>query len=205
MMNRLIFLITTVILGAVMVILAGCASYSQPSKFYVLNVMPQLEATAQVTTGDADILMGIGPITLPAYLNRSHIVTRTGENELKISEFHLWAEPLKDNIARVMMESLSRLLNTNQIVTYPWRTSSRVAYQITLDVTRFDVGSDGHAQLDVYWTVFGKDGKEEMFKKKSIFRTPAKSRDYQEMVAAQNRTLIEFSREIASTIERVHQ
>jgi uncharacterized lipoprotein YmbA len=43
-----------------------------------------------------------------------------------------------------------------------------------------------------------------LFKKKSIFRAPAGSEDYHEMVAAQNQTLMEFSREIASTIKKIH-
>jgi len=204
MMKRSTFLITTAILGAVMALLWGCASTTQPSKFYVLSVLTQPEATTQVTTSNADMLIGIGPVTLPAYLNRSQIVTRTSENELKLAEFHLWAEPLKENIARVLMESLSNLLNTNRIVTYPWRTSISVAYQITLDVVRFDVGSDGNAVMNVYWTVYDKDGKEELLKKKSIFRESSGSKDYHSIVAAQNRTLMEFSREIASTIKKIH-
>jgi uncharacterized lipoprotein YmbA len=192
------------ILGAVMAFLWGCASTTQPSKFYVLSALTQPEATTQVTTSDADMLIGIGPITLPAYLNRSQIVTRPSENELKLAEFHLWAEPLKENISRVLMESLSNLLNTNRIVTYPWRASISVAYQITLDVVRFDVGSDEDAVMNVYWTVYDKDGKEELFKKKSIFRESVGSKDYHSIVAAQNRTLMEFSREIASTIKKIH-
>jgi len=204
MMKRSTFLITTAILGAVMALLWGCASTTQPSKFYVLSVLTQPKATTQVTTSNADMLIGIGPVTLPAYLNRSQIVTRTSENELKLAEFHLWAEPLKENIARVLMESLSNLLNTNRIVTYPWRTSISVAYQITLDVVRFDVGSDGNAVMNVYWTVYDKDGKEELLKKKSIFRESSGSKDYHSIVAAQNRTLMEFSREIASTIKKIH-
>ena len=204
MMKRSTFLITTAILGAVMALLWGCASTTQPSKFYVLSALTQPEATTQVTTSDADMLIGIGPITLPAYLNRSQIVTRTSENELKLAEFHLWAEPLKENISRVLMESLSNLLNTNRIVIYPWRASISVAYQITLDVVRFDVGSDGNAVMNVYWTVYDKDGKEELLKKKSIFRESSGSKDYHSIVAAQNRTLMEFSREIASTIKKIH-
>ena len=204
MMKRSTFLITTAILGAVMVLLWGCASTTQPSKFYVLSALTQPEATIQVTTSNADMLIGIGPVTLPAYLNRSQIVTRTSENELKLAEFHLWAEPLKENISRVLMESLSNLLNTNRIVTYPWRASISVAYQITFDVVRFDVGSDGNALLNVYWAVYGKDGKEELLKKKSIFRESAESKDYHSIVAAQNLTLREFSREIASTIKKIH-
>lgn len=204
MMKRSTFLITTAILGAVMALLWGCASTTQPSKFYVLSALTQPEATTQVSTSNADMLIGIGPVTLPAYLNRSQIVTRTSENELKLAEFHLWAEPLKKSISRVLMESLSNLLNTNRIVIYPWRSSIGVAYQITLDVVRFDVGSDGDAVMNVYWAVYGKDGKEELLKKKSIFRESAGSKDYHSIVAAQNRTLMEFSREIASTIKKIH-
>lgn len=204
MMNRVTFQIMIVMLCSVLTVFGGCASSTKPSKFYVLSALPQSEPIAQTTTGDADILIGIGPITLPAYLNRSQIVTRTSENELNLAEFHLWAEPLKDNISRVLMESLSSMLNTNQIAIYPWRISSRIAYQVTLNVIRFDVGFDGNAMLNVYWTIFGKDCKEALLTKKSVLRASAKSKDYKAMVAAQNQTLMEFSREIASTIKKIH-
>jgi uncharacterized lipoprotein YmbA len=196
------FLITTFFLGAVMVALGGCAGTTQPSKFYILSALPQPEASALMTIENADALIGIGPINLPAYLNRSQIVTRASDNELKLAEFHLWAEPLNDNIARVLMESLSDLLNTNKITV--WRAGNRATYQITLDVVRFDVGSDGNAVLNVFWAIYGQDGMGKLFNKKSIFRVPAGSGDYQAIVAAQNRAIMELSREIASAIKRIH-
>jgi uncharacterized lipoprotein YmbA len=204
MINRVTFQIMIVMLCSVLTVFGGCASSTKPSKFYVLSAIPQSETATQTTTDNVDMLIGIGPITLPAYLNRSQIVTRTSENELNLAEFHLWAEPLKDNISRVLMESLSGMLNTNQIAIYPWRTSSRIAYQVTLDVIRFDVGFDGNAMLNVYWTIFGKDGKEALLTKKSVFSASEGSKNYKAIVAAQSLTLIEFSREIASTIKKIH-
>ena len=203
MMNRVTFQIMTVMLCSVLTVFGGCLSSSKPSKFYVLSALPQSETATQATTDNVDMLIGIGPITLPAYLNRFQIVTRTSENELKLAEFHLWAEPLKDNIARVLMESLSGLLKTNQIGVYPWRTINRITYQITIDVVRFDVGFDGNALLSVFWTIYGKDGKE-LLTKKAVFSASAGSKNYKAIVAAQSLTLIEFSREIASTIKKIH-
>ncbi len=204
MIDRVTFQIMTVMLCSVLTVFGGCASSTKPSKFYVLSAIPESGPIAQTTTGESDILIGIGPITLPAYLNRSQIVTRTSENELNLAEFHLWAEPLKDSISRVLMESLSSMLNTNQIAIYPWRTSSRIAYQVTFDVIRFDVDFNGKAMLNVYWTIFGKEGEEALKTKKSVFSASAKSKDYKAMVAAQNQTLMEFSHEIASTIKKIH-
>lgn len=147
----------------------------------------------------------IGPITLPAYLNRSQIVTRTTENELNLAEYHRWAEPIKENIARVLMERLSILLDTNQIAIYPWRTSSRSAYQITIDVTRFDAGPDNHVYLNVFWTIYGENGREALTIKKSNFSIQVESKDYSSIVAAQNRVLIEFCSELAVSLSNMQE
>jgi uncharacterized lipoprotein YmbA len=185
--------------------LNGCASTTQPSKFYVLSPSPQSEAPQKTSNNYTGMPIIIGPITLPAYLNRSQIVTLTTENELKLAEYHRWAEPIKENIARVLMERLSILLDTNQIAIHPRRFSNRSAYQITLDVIRFEAGPGDHAYLNVFWTIYGEDGREALSIKKSDFSIQIESKDYSSIVAAQNRLLIEFCSELAASLSNMKE
>ena len=205
MSNKETIPIIVVILCVGIAILSGCASTTQPSKFYVLSPSPQSEVPKKTTKSYTGMPIIIGPITLPAYLNRSQIVTRTTENELNLAEYHRWAEPIKENIARVLMERLSILLDTNQIAIYPRRTSSRSAYQITIDVTRFDAGPDNHVYLNVFWTIYGENGREALTIKKSNFSIQVESKDYSSIVAAQNRVLIEFCSELAASLSNMQK
>ena len=66
--------------------------------------------------------MAINRPSIPSYLDRMQLVTRT-EGKLVMSNLDLWAEPLDAAIARVMASNLSRLTNSTNI--QPWRISPR--------------------------------------------------------------------------------
>jgi uncharacterized lipoprotein YmbA len=184
--------------------LTGCAG-SKPSKFYLLNSMttPEESVLTSVDTDGPSVL--IGPVTLPAYLDRNHIVKLVGNHELGLDEFTRWAEPLEDSFYRVLMENLSLLLKTPKVYAYNSRGSTPSDFQITINVTRFDSVSGGDAYLTAFWTVVGKDDTTYLMQKKSVYHATASSTGLTGMVDAQNRTLTEFSREIAAAIQSLQQ
>jgi uncharacterized lipoprotein YmbA len=192
--------LSLVFLSAVLVVLSACTGTTKPSNFYVLSALPESEAAVVRVGKENALAIGIGPITLPIYLDRSQIVTRISRNELKMHEFNRWAEPLKENFFRVLAENLSVLLNTVDVSIYSRRISTPVNYHVTIDVTRFDVTSDGKALLIAYWAVLGEDGRKILLKKKSILRADTASMGYKDIVAAQNQALSGLSRAIAAEI-----
>ncbi len=195
--------LSLVLLGAVLMVLSACTGTTKPSNFYVLSALPESETAVKGVGNENALAIGIGPITLPIYLDRFQIVTRISRNELKMDEFNRWAEPLKENFFRVLAENLSFLLNTVDVRLYSRRISTPVSFQVTIDVSRFDVTSDGKALLIAYWAVLGEDGRKILLKKKSILRTDAVSMDYRDIVAAQNQALSELSRTIAAEIKKL--
>ena len=193
--------LSLVLIIVVLMVLSACTGTTRPSNFYVLSALPESE-TASEAARNENLAIGIGPITLPIYLDRSQIVTRINRNELEMNEFNRWAEPLKENFFRVLAENLSVLLNTVDVTIYPRRMLTPVDYQVGIDVTRYDVASDGKALLIAYWAVLG-EGKKILVKKKSILSAKAASMDYKDIVAAQNRALSDLSRSIASEIKKL--
>ena len=122
------------------------------------------------TTGNRDsVSVLIGPITLPAYLDRTQIVTVAGKHELVLEEFNRWAEPLKDNFYRVLMEDLSLLLNTSDVYAYDRDGGHTADYQVTIDVTRFHSVAGGGAVLTAFWTISERDGSSPVMTRKSVF------------------------------------
>jgi uncharacterized lipoprotein YmbA len=194
--------LSLVLLSAVLMIISACTGTTKPSNFYVLSALPEAESAVKSVGNENALAIGIGPITLPIYLDRAQIVTRISRNELKINEFHRWAEPLKENFFRVLAENLSVLLNTVDVSIYPRRISTPINYQIEIDVSRFDVTSDGKTLLIAYWSVLD-EGKKILIKKKSILSTDAASGNYRDIVAAQNQALSELSRAIAMEIKKL--
>jgi uncharacterized lipoprotein YmbA len=79
----------------------------------------------------------VGPITLPKYLDRPQIVTRSGRNPLTLAEFDRWAKPLQDNVSRVLAENLARHIPTDHILLHPWPRSAPVDYQVAVEHLRW--------------------------------------------------------------------
>ena len=189
-----------VLLAVVPMVVAACGT-STPSQLYLLRSLRESEAGASTTANNIGPAVLVGPVTLPAYLNRAQVVTLAGDHELVLDEVNRWAEPLQENFSRVLVENLSLLLNTPEVYAFDRRGSTPVDFQIIIDVTRFDTDAEGGAYLTVFWRVVGKDGKAPSIKRKSVFHAAASSAGIAKILEAQNRTLTEFSRELAKAIQ----
>jgi uncharacterized lipoprotein YmbA len=205
MMKRYLCQIKVILLGAILTALAGCAGTSPPSNFYVLNSLPESPAAKQPAGDENKLSIGIGPVTLPDYLNRSQIVTRVSPNELKVAAFDRWAEPLESSFPRILTENLAALLNTNQIVIFPWRQFVPFEYQVAVDVVRFDAEAEGKAVLITRWAIIAANRETILMQRKSTFEAPLKSQSYSSIVSAQSQTMIDFSHEIAAAIKTISQ
>ena len=89
------------------------------------------------------VALGIGPVALPDYLDRPEIVTRSSGNELSLADFDQWAGRLEDNFTRVLAENLSSILETDRVSLYPWKSSTPVDFQVTVEVSRFERAANG--------------------------------------------------------------
>ena len=186
---------------AIILLLNGCGTTPQ-SKFYMLESMPENEAIAASSDRRNDVHIGIGPIQFADYLGRTQIVTRTDGAEVKLSETHRWAEPLKDNFGRILAENLSNLLNTEKVSIHPSRNWSEIDYQVLVNVWRFDASTQGKASLVANWSIRGKGGSQLLTMNKSVFSAnmePAAS--YADIVHALSETVEMLSHEITQAIQ----
>lgn len=191
--------IKTALFGILVMLLAGCAS-TEPSKFYTLSPMPGPGAGGS-ETGVHGIAVGVGPISIPDYLDRQQIVTTSKQNKVELSEFNRWAGSLKDSIVRVLSENLSVLLSTDRVFLFPWRGALHVDYHIGVDVIQFDGELGGNATLIARWGIFSVKEKEMLLVKKSSITESAGDKGYDALVAAQSRALMHLSRDIAAGIK----
>src|SRR6266540_6222252 len=112
-MDSLLWRLSGVALVAALIGLGACAS--TPSRFYILNTLPVSEMTP-ATAAERGPVIGVGPITLPKYLDRPQIVTRASRNQLTLGEFDRWAESLQENFSSVLVENLALLIPTDHIL-----------------------------------------------------------------------------------------
>ncbi len=184
-------------------LLGGCLpglGPTEPTKLYLLNSLYALEPNAQPVARLGDRTIAVGPVDLPQYTDRPQIITGSVQNEVQIGEFHRWAEPLKNNVFRVLADNLSVLLDTDRIVAFPWKQSTFVDYQIAVDVARFEGNLGNSAVLRARWMIFGDDGRKLLSSKHLTITEPINGSDISDLVSAQSRILAQFSRQIAESI-----
>jgi uncharacterized lipoprotein YmbA len=199
-MHRNLSRLAIAVTSAALLASAGCAE-TRPANFYILSSLPP-SAAASLGAGGDKLSLGVGPVALPAYLDRPQVVALASTNKLQLAEFHKWAEPLQENFSRVLAENLSILLGTDRIAKLPQRRASAINYQVAVEVIRFDADLDGTASLIARWSIFGQDGKKMLVMRRSSFTEPSEPNgDREAVVAAMSRALGGLSREIAATFQ----
>ncbi|TNF57324.1 MAG: hypothetical protein EP309_00660, partial [Gammaproteobacteria bacterium] len=88
------------LLLAVLVWLAGCAS-TPPASFHALSPLPEAR-DRQGSLTEGDLSLGIGPVTVPDFLDRPQLVTRPGANRLEVDEFQRWGGSLRADIVNIL-------------------------------------------------------------------------------------------------------
>ncbi len=183
-----------------MLIISSCVGKSDPSNFYMLQPIEASIVPSKSVLENNHIAVQVGPIIMPAYLDRSQIVMTTKTNQLIIDEFSRWAEPLTNNFSRVLVENLSQLLKTPNIYPYNSGNSQDARIQVSVFVTRFDVTKDGDAYLNAFWMISDTSDDDRQLSQKSSYHSSISSADISDAVKAQNLLLTEFSKDIADAI-----
>jgi uncharacterized lipoprotein YmbA len=186
--------ITALVTCLSLAILAGCG-VTPPARYYILT--PVEDSDAKPVAGPA---LGIGPVAFPAYLDRPEIAHRSGNNQLHFAESDRWAEPLKTTFSRILAENLAVILPTDQISIYPWSRTTRVDYQISLDVTRFDADASGTVVLMVSWDISRPDNGTVLSRHKHSYTGAAGGMLYPAIVAAQSRAVERLAQDIVKAI-----
>ena len=201
-MNR--FRLVGVILLAFSYLMAGCTfigGTQQPTKNYVLNSLYSEEIETQAVADLKDIGILVGPIRMALYLDRSDIVIRDSQNQIRLAEFSQWAGPLQENFSRVLAENLSVLLATDSVGIFPGTRAMLFDFNVTVNVTRFDGIPGEKADLRARWGILDKNRKKMLFENHSVLSQPTKDDSMEALIAAESRTLADLSREIAEAIK----
>lgn len=187
-------------LGAVCVLVAmaaGCAT-SPPARYYTLS------ALATPATTSSNLAIVIGPVSVPAVVDRPQIVVSTGANQVALDEFNQWASPLQNSIARVTAENLVAMLGTPRVTLFSQSLSADAAYRVAIDVQRFESMPGEAAALDAVWTVRrAKDGKVETGRTGA--REAVNEKSYNALAAGHSRALARLSQDIASAVRALER
>jgi len=192
---RRIFLLFS--LGLLFVL--GCAS-SPPSRYYTLSSLQAGGRELRESISDQGFTIVVGPITIPEYLDRAEIVTRSSSNKITFSGYDVWAGSLAEDFSRALAENLFALLPRVTVIVYPGPRPPSIDYRITVDVVRFDGPVGGDVSLVARWAILEGKEKKIVLVRRSTIIEPSGAEGYEAMVAADSRAVEKLSREIAEAI-----
>ena len=197
-MHRLLRSYVLASCGVALLVLSGCLG-SPPTQFYLVPSLTSPDTASPASAGQRDLTLGVGPVTVPPYLDRPQIVTRASRAKLVLADLDQWAAPLHDTIARALAENLSLLIPTERVVLSPWQRTIDPDYQVTVEVLQFDRGPGGEVVLAARWSLLDRDGKELVLRTSRLSQS-AGGADYEAAVTAMGQALEALARDMAATL-----
>ena len=186
----------------VSLLLTACSS-SPPVRYFSLSST----VTDIQQDPDAAVVLGLGPMRIAEYLNRSQIVTRGAGAEIIIDEFSRWAEPLALAFHRVVSTDVDKTLDGVTVLAFPWGSAVRgqVNYRLLGDVIRFDADRSGRVVLETQWVITAVDSDEAVVRpRRTRYEAQTESpEDPAAVASAMNEALAKFSRDIANEMQAV--
>jgi uncharacterized lipoprotein YmbA len=142
---------------------------------------------------------------VPELIDRPQLVARTANHEVRVSDLDQWAEPLRQQIPRVLARDLGEMLDSGRVAAL---TTDAVApdadFKVMLDIQRMEVVAGKTVEVDALWRVQTRSGG--VFYGRSRVVEPisdaANADDYPAMVAAQSRALRTVASDIAAGVSR---
>ncbi|MEN0036449.1 MAG: PqiC family protein [Cellvibrio sp.] len=129
------------------VLITLCACQHSPRKEYFALNAAIAEKNDNQNSTSVEKVVGIGPLSIPEYLQHSRISYWKTPLQLSLLENQYWAEPLEQGISRVLRLHVQAAHPQWRVVQFPWRSNQRPAYSIRVDIQRLDAFRD-HAVLE---------------------------------------------------------
>ncbi len=182
--------------GTAALLLAFCLSAcGSKQEYYRLSAEPAAAAQGK----NSSISLGVGPISLPAYIDRSELVFQSGTNEFQIPPNVSWAGSLQASIASVLAGDLQELLGAREVLTFPWPAGRAPHRRVALDIRQFHGISGSDAILDVSWRIEDAGGSA-LSHGNGSFHEPIHGDGYAAVVAAESRLLSQCAAAITRSL-----
>lgn len=187
-------LYTIVFLLSILPLLISCQHSPQKSYYLLTPLAPQTE------TKSASIshLIGLGPVELADYLERSNMVRMYPDNSLNLNSNDFWGEPLGKGIVRVLSLNLTRQDPTRMIQPFPWRSDRIPPHSLRVTIHEL-VLINGQAKINATWELVNTSDKRTI-ERQHFIRTLETNNKGQNMAYAYSQLLAELAKEMNSAL-----
>jgi len=184
--------------------LAGClGGHSPTTNFYMLSPLSPTQAGTAHESTEARIHIGLETVVIAEYLNRNEIILNLDNTIYQLAEFNQWAEPLDENLTRVLEENLTNLLQGDSIEVFLISESSiPLDYRLEVDVMSLDGNLGDQVALVAQWALLETEEDALILVRRSNYQELAADSTVKELVLAQSRMIENLSRDMAAAIKK---
>ena len=152
-----------------------------------------------------DLVLGLGPVNLPDYIDRAEMVEVVGEYEVRFSDIDRWIEPLEGHLQRVLAQNLQLRLQPNALLTYPWFDTERVDLQVEIEADLFVRTPDNEWETAIRWVIRDARTNEPLARDRFVLPGRADTIQNGRVIAEQvSVVLAELSGVVANEVRRLH-
>ncbi len=187
----------------IVLLCVGCAGSGRSTAYYTLQTAPSADLRGK-DPQTANLVIGLGPVTLPRHLDRDAIVTRISSNQLKVNESHRWAGSLHTDIVRVLAARLEDLAPVREVAVFPWPTRVEPDLRFRMEILAFEGSPGKEVTLKAAWSLAQGSSIQPAVRRTSLIHQKAQGASIEEMVAAMGEALTELSNEMAEAISKAY-
>jgi len=168
-----------------------------PVVYHLLQpIQPQGPAPAR-----SGLAVEVLPVRVPDLLQRPQMVLSQGPGAVQLSETHRWANPLDQDMQRVLVQNLSLLLGSDAVVASPLGRLAGAAYRVQVEV-RACAAQPGGLTLDAVWMVTRPGAAQALLLRRTRLTEALPGPGPDALAEAHSRLLAALSREIAEALLR---
>ncbi|MBS0347428.1 MAG: membrane integrity-associated transporter subunit PqiC [Proteobacteria bacterium] len=182
------------VLASLALLLAACGT-TPPIQFFGLGPLAAMDAAPAAPAGPSLV---VGPVGVPAAIDRLHMVRLVDGVRVEVADGHRWAAPLKTEMARRIASDIARLRGYGRVVAWPQATQAEPDLSLPIDVQRFDAEGFERVTLEAVWTL--RKGGKDLVSRRFVASEAVAAPTHAALAAAHGRLVDALARDIAAAL-----
>lgn len=180
--------------------LSACRSFTPPVRYYTISSIALPAAGVQIN-GKRTVTIGIMPVELPGYIDRTQMVRRAGPNRLEVSSLHWWADYPDKLVQQVIEDDLQALMPDARIVNLPTAAGLKPDVIVTFRFLELIGTADRKMLLSAVWDTAERNAPATFRSHRIRIVQPMKNASFSELAAAHSRVLATLCRQVAESLQ----
>lgn len=162
------------------------------TRYYVLDAKPSNASKSNSLSNTKTNTINILPVSLPAYMNQSNMVLKLSDHQIRLSNYHFWAEDIRKSIQRVLISDLNQM-SSDTTFTQACNKCTR----LELSINHFYPTQSGEVLLAGNYQIIDETRRLIEFS----FNTDLQKGGFDESVASMRQLLTQLSAHIHEQVE----